>query len=91
MNNGFIDILKEALYINENIEDNIVLEFHKHKIEFRHYIKDEILKSNIYGRLQKYIIFRYEDIEKIKEIKLYLIKIKEANIENMSANKIEID
>lgn len=89
MNNGFIDILKEALYINENTEDNIVLEFHKQKIEFRHYIKDEILKSNIYGQLQKYIIFKYEDAEKIKEIKLYLIKIKEANIKNMLANKID--
>ncbi len=80
MNDSFIDILKYALDINQNTHNNIVLEFHKQKIEFRHYIKDDILKMSIYGKLKKYIILTYDDIEKIKEIKLYLLKIKEANI-----------
>ena len=80
MNNNFIDILKEALYINENTDHNIVLEFHKQKIEFRHYTKDDILKNRIYGHLKKYIIFKYEDIEKIEQVKEYLLEIKKANI-----------
>ncbi len=77
MNCKYTDILKDDLYINESTDNNIVLEFHKQKIECRHYIKDDILKNNIYGKLKKYIIFKYEDIE---EIKLYLKILKKANI-----------